>query len=392
MYPQMLRFFAHVSLFYQNIGALTNSFRTEFFATVVEEYISFLIEKRHIPLIASYVAKLPNNRQVVNYSKLLETISDKEERKNCLKFAKDAQLDIEAITTNVVGVVSAAGTLEGEAAPSFDPMSFNQISLKTTPEDMLKIDSLEWLTLTQQTQYIELLKQGNALMRTFVMTGKVEAAHETFDRLPRDIIDGVCRAWKRKTGASGLSTDLTNLTREYLCFKALILAFETFDRWLRFYHNSRPTEPTKPTSTKFTDSVRYEQTLKGYENDVHHWKAALSTQGKNAAKNILDVLLFPDGGWMRDVETTSSRPEATQRAEQLSALRKQYIPQLTLVAHAVLSSSNRLKDAIALSDIIASEQHQLYREFTSEQISDVLKKLRESCINSLNEGTDALGY
>lgn len=390
--PQILRFFAHLSLFLKSIDFVNTDIRVNFFITVLEAYIGYLVEKKHIQLIATYVATLPSNIQVSNYSKLLAKITDKSERATCLKLAKKAGLDVESVTKSVVetiNVVSADDVRDG-ATPS-DPLLANSLSVEVTPEDMAMIDSLEWLSLGQ-TQYIELMRQGNAMMRTFVLRGKTDAAKEVLTkRFPLDIVDGVQRAWKKKTGSNELSAELASLTREYLCFHAYFSAMSAFEHWVQYYYNSKPSEPVKPTSNRFTDKVAYDHMVKGYENELEHWKTALSGQAKLVADKIFNVLLFPDGGWMRDPEEAQTSANSP-RTQQLEALRKQYIPQLTLLVHAVLHASNRLTDCVQIADVIASEFTMLYTNFTEEQLQDLLKKIRESSIAALNDGNDALGY
>lgn len=49
------------------------------------------------------------------------------------------------------------------------------------------------------------------------------------------------------------------------------------------------------------------------------------------------------------------------RQDQMSRLRKLHLPALCLNLHKVLDSSQMYVDAVQLADIIASEQHQLYK-------------------------------
>ncbi|KAI1285226.1 Nuclear pore complex protein [Halotydeus destructor] len=384
-YYQMLRFFAHLVLFYQSISFIQDN-QVEKFVSILEAYIEHLVDRKLIQLVATYVVALPKDRQTTNYAKLLAKIINKDERKQCLKLAEESGLDIESITK---AVVEAAIPVNVQPTQLNDSLLTATSSVKTTPDDQLILNSMEWLLLNQ-VQYIELLKQGNALMRSFALQGKIEASKETIRRLPLDLMDGVYRTWYRRTGQEELSPELNTLAREFLCFKAFFEAMDSFNHWVRFYQTAKPTKPAKLASAKFTDKVRYEQLVKGYENDLQQWKLLLASQAKLVAEKIFNVLQFPDGGWMTDTESRVEHPG--NRSSQLEMLRKQFIPQLSFILHSVLTASNNIKESIQLADVIASEDYQLYNEFTQEQLKDLLRRFRESSLTGMSEAMDYLGY
>ena len=91
---------------------------------------------------------------------------------------------------------------------------------------------------------------------------------------------------------------------------------------------------------------------------------------------LFNVLLFPDGGWLVfDSKTASnevpSTPEDELREHQLEKLRELCIPKITLLLHSVMSEMNEHADCIQLADILASEQHQLYKVCIDSEISMV---------------------
>ncbi|RWS04618.1 nuclear pore complex protein Nup107-like isoform X1, partial [Dinothrombium tinctorium] len=392
-YWHMLRFFAHLVLFFKHIELLNTESLSQIAVYILESYISHLIEIRELGLIAPYVACLPRRHQIPSYAKLLQDVTDASERKLCLKYAKQEELDVEAITKSVVESIRNIdeNIVQRDENVLTNPLSFVNLPSTTTNEDSKKIEALEWLLLNN-IQYTELLLQANGLMRFFELHGKIDAARDTFRKLPVDIIDGVFKSWRRHTGLTELSPQLSNAVREYLCHKAYFQAYESFDEWLKFYHNSKPQEPKKPASTRYTDKVAFEYLKKQYEADLEQWKILLAKQAKLTADKIYNVLIFPDGGWMTDVTSLDSKNEDKVRSNQLAALRKKVIPQLTFVLHSLLYSSNHLQSCLKIADIIASEHYGLYKEFHEDQIKDFLRKLRESAIAALNESFDALGY
>lgn len=390
-YTQMLRFFAHLALFLKRLEIIESTSRQQMFATILEAYISFLIEKRMLTLVATYVAALPKERQVANYSKLLSQVTDPAERQECVVAANEAGLDIDEITKVVVQTNVPAAVVSDDQL-DFGDFTRQTMKSKATAEDLATINSLDWLMINC-VQYIELLKQGNAIMRAFALSGKLDAARAVLLKMPSGLLEGVLHEWKGQSGVAELSSDLTSFAREYQCFRAYFEAMDTFDSWLRFFHNSKPEEPVKPTSKKFTDIVAYEHKSKGYEADMKHYKEILANMGQTVARKIVDLLCFPEGGWLRDPSDLDAVVEhVDDRTQKMNQLRRMYIPQLTLIAHTVLHSSSLLRESVQLADIVASEDHRLYKEFTTAQLQDFLRKIRESSLSSLNEGLDALGY
>ena len=389
--PQIIRFFAHFALFYHSIGLIVEGTRQSHYNTIIEAYVNYLIDKRHISLVASYVAKLPKNMQVYAYCKLLTRIKDKAERKKCLTLAKEAGLDVEGMTQSVVQSLRETTQSSVIDTTSLTDASLTgTVSVKTEDSDAQLINSLEWLSIGT-VQYIEILKQGNALMRSFVLSGKIEAAREVFRRSPTDLIEGVQRSWKRKSGTADLSLELKNLVKEFLSFSSFFCVLESFNDWVHYFHNAKPRQPEKPKSSKFTDKVAFDHMSRVYESELQQWKTVLSKQAKMTADKISLMLL---SGWMRDSEskTTSRREQDVSRTQELASMRKRFIPEVTVILHTVLHLSGRHKDCMRIADTIACEQNQLHPEFTTDQLQELMHKLRESAVSSLSDGHDAFGY
>lgn len=91
-----------------------------------------------------------------------------------------------------------------------------------------------------------------------------------------------------------------------------------------------------------------------------------------AVKQLLfNVLLFPDGGWLIDSKNNNGEScisESELREHQLEKLRELCIPKVTLLLHSVMSEMNEHDGCIQLADILASEQHQLYKVCINSKI------------------------
>ena len=191
---------------------------------ILEAYISYLISRNQIELVAFYTSKLPKVNQITTFAKLLEGIEDENDRKMCIFLAKNANLDITSITATVVDNL--------RTKPEDERLELsNDLLNVTTIEDKKKINSLDWLLFSEVQQWAEALKQSNSLMRAFLLMRKVDAMRDTFNKLPEDIIDSLYKQWRLTTGKSELCADDVNAVREYLCHKAYIQANEAFTDW-----------------------------------------------------------------------------------------------------------------------------------------------------------------
>lgn len=392
---QMLRFFAHIVLFLRSVGLIDNDIRKNYFTVIVEAYVNFLIDQKYIPLVSFYVSKMPTDLHTYLYSKLLKKVTDKQDRKKCLEFARMAGLDVEEITKSVVEKMKESHHTSSHldnTSTGVDMSLSGILSLPTDEEDRELINGLEWLYLGGQVQYIEMLRQSNGLLRSFILAGKIEAARDVKRRVPSDIIPGVYQAWKKKTGTQELSVELKNQEREYLCFSFFFDALESIQDWIEYLNNTKPQPPPKLTSSKFAEKIAYEQMMKEYEAELKKWKDLLCRRASLTAEKILGVLIFPLG-WLRDESSSapSRREQDVTRTQELATLRKKFVPQLTFILHTVLHTSNLYRSCIEIADIIADEKYQLYAEFAPEQMKDLLRKIQESSTASLTDGGDAFG-
>lgn len=161
--------------------------------------------------------------------------------------------------------------------------------------------------------------------------------------------------------------------------------------------------------SNFSQQVAYEQAEQQHNGELDRWKHTLSLITKTACDRLYNVLLFPEGGWLVDSgledqdvdtsakDTSSSRElrldnQEPDRAQQMSVLRSIYIPQVTSLLQNILHSTENYKDSVRLADIIASEQHQLYKAFGSCELQRFLIKLQETSRELLDRNCDALGY
>uniref|UniRef100_L7M2T4 Nuclear pore complex protein n=1 Tax=Rhipicephalus pulchellus TaxID=72859 RepID=L7M2T4_RHIPC len=383
---QTMRFLAHMILLLRQIGCETG---TGACSALLRTYVDLLIDEGHVPLVATYAATLPATDQVAKYTQLLRSLKtrDPEEQELCLQLARSAGLNVTAITRTLVEQVRVSGEEPIELrATSAVP------SMETTAEDEEKVASLEWLLIDNSTRG-EALKQANALMRGFVCLGKIGAARKTFHKLPADSVRVAVEQWSRSSMHDGqLPAEDENAVREFLCFDALLKVHASFQEWFQQFHRRKPTPPEElAPGARFAEKLAHEHKVRSYTVELEHWQGLVTTLAKEVKRDVFDVLLFVDGGWMVDQKETPGSVD-NARSRQMAALRRLCIPQLTFLLMEALEESGLAAEFTEVVDVIASEKQALYEEFGDEELRTLLQKSRAASIILLDQGLDALGF
>lgn len=368
--PHHLRFFSHVALFLMEVDLLSNESQKNFLTTILEEYLSYLIEWREIELVVSYVPHLPPSQQVDAYAKLLTNVTDPRQRQLAFRYAKEAKLDIETITKTVVETMREVDT--GQDC-QLNPAA------EISEADMIKINSLDWL-LIDEINHLELLLQSNALIRHFLLSSKIESAKLTMRKLPSNIVDRVTKDHRKKVKHSPL---LTGVVQEHLHYIYYLEALREFDVWVEYFTKSKPKKPETGNLHRFTDKVAFQHSLKQHDSDMVQWKHSLTVIAESVRDRIERVLCPPEGCWLA---CSSAKEIDLTRKEQMLRLRKEKVPPLVFMLHKTLHESELWTDCLRIANLLASETHCLYKEFSRDELIVCLTKLRETSIRALDRG------
>ena len=107
------------------------------------------------------------------------------------------------------------------------------------------------------------------------------------------------------------------------------------------------------------------------------------------------VITFP-GGWLlleeQEEDGMEQEEELSSRAGELSSLREVVLPRTVTLLHSLLHSTGQFSRAVSLVDTVAEEGHSLYQAYSPEALQDLLAKVRESSLASMEQGRDAWGY
>lgn len=375
-----VRFTAHLVLFFQAIGLDS---KPEHCNAILKGYVDELIKNGQKRLIATYVATLPTYCQALAYANFLEGIEQKDERHLYLNLAKDACLDVPAITKTVVENIRKKNNEDLQGQSRFT------INTAISKEDLEKIEAIDWLVF-DQSQRAEAIRQANAVMRGFLATNKSAAARQVFEKLPPDSVDIVYQNRYREIGSRDLGPDDSNAVREHLCIKACLDAIESFNDWFELYHRGKPTPPESPEGGNFTERMAYDHHMKLYEAEFDHWRHGLELQTKTTKNRIYNILLFADGGWMADQFENETIDDS--REQQMKLLRQLCIPKFIVQLHQILHSTDQFVECMQLAEILTLEKNGLYQVFTKDDLQEMLKLLRQSALMLVNRKQDPFGY
>ena len=191
-------------------------------------------------------------------------IEDNKERLVLIKLAKERNMNVQAITLNIVDTLSKHSitslnkreSLEqeqtiGNRTSVANDMLFLATSSKQsqtlTDEDRTKINAIDWI-LYDPAQRLKLLEYANLTMRYFLLERKnFEATRLVFAKIPSDSIaiilgqynyygGGNTSALNTSTASStaeanfnvameNLPQKVSNYIKEYLCFKEYIVSY-----------------------------------------------------------------------------------------------------------------------------------------------------------------------
>ncbi|KAB7494674.1 Nuclear pore complex protein [Armadillidium nasatum] len=423
--PHVLRCLTHLLLVLKRLGRVSYEMEDQI-NDILHACVKEAMERGDIEQVARYSSVLPECLQTRSYADFLINICEEHHRKHALSLASMVGLNTAAITSMVVTKI--------RVSPSADVS--NELIADTTADDKIKINALDWL-LYDKSQRPEALRQANAIIRQFLISRKVSAAKVLFQKIPSDTIDVIIKLQEAKTGSTELPTYYENRIREYLCYKTFLDAQEAFTDWFDHYHQKKPVPPKKPKSgCSFQEQLAYDHNLQVYNSDYDRWKNTMDLITKKASERLYNVLLFPDGGWLNDMTPLPTEGEQNEddtemgedtsfwkrleegksldlgpeddilleflepqvcsrepsRAHQLTALRSVFIPQATSLLQTILHCTENYKECVQLADLIASEQHSLYKCFGSGEMQRFLYKMQDTCKELLDRNFDALGY
>ena len=251
------------------------------------------------------------------------------------------------------------------------------------------VSSLGWLGLDPLLQAADLLLQCNAVVRALLLRGEEEQARAGASMVPGSVLEQAGREWRGEAGELP-----GGAVREHIALQTYLTAMEAFTDWFDHFHKGQPRRPVLAEGATFTERVAHEQREKQYQGELERWRGGQQVQSRQAEEKIRAVITFP-GGWLlleEQEEEGMEQEEVGARAGELSALREVVLPRTVTLLHSLLHSTGQYAKAVSLADTVAEEGHSLYRAYSPEALQELLAKVRESALASMEQGRDAWGY
>lgn len=440
----LVRFSSHLALFYR---AASFQIKDDTFIEIIDTYSEYLIHNQYREIIAYYVSQLPTELQINRYSKFLQTITDNKVRQLLLKLAKERNMNVQAITQNIVDLLSRKSSNQlldtttnlpidetGLSTTAFLGKTSELFTFRTgqvlTEEDRTRINAIDWICY-DSVQRFKLLEYANLTMRHFLFDRQnFEATQSIYAKVPKDALNVVLGQYNFNTtiGQSieanfqqmidNLPMHVTNTIKEYLCFKEYIEAVNLYNDWFDFFHKDKPIKPMPKfdldqaqlsqqqsgmdKSNVFAERISYDYQLKQYEDLLVRWNSKAKIYCEKARSKFMGLLKFPFGGWMHDVpintdqndlnEMDQDEVEIDARRIQMKALGKLYLPNVCFVLVDMLGGMGMNRELIKMSDLIASESYRLYELFEGRQWQCLVSRLADASICLMDEGGDYMGY
>lgn len=145
-----------------------------------------------------------------------------------------------------------------------------------------------------------------------------------------------------------LPPEVSQILKEFLSYKAYLDAHEAFDIWFKQF-SAKPIPPEDISeNAHFTEKVAHQHRMSQFKAETERWKLSTSHSAKNAKTLLYNVLLFPDGGWLKG-------------AKDADFLRSKCIPEIVLLLYSILYESGMYGACVQLADVLADEKHGLYK-------------------------------
>jgi nuclear pore complex protein Nup107 len=345
----LLRFSAHLTIFYRSASI---NLKNETFIQINDNYVEYLIENKYKEIIAYYLSQLPSDIQTKRYSKFLQNITDNKERLLLLKLAKERNMNVQAITLNIVDTLSrqeqqqqhqlsfAAAKRPLDQTSSNEFLSATMIVSKMTnlltsssqilnDQDKTKINALDWIAY-DPTQRLKLLEYANLTLRYFLLERQnLEATKTIFSKIPQDTLTCIlnqynCTTLQNQTNPlvenslqqviDNLPNNVANSIKEFLSVKEYLEAISLYSEWFDFYHREKPVKPeSKETSgavvgseQTFAERMAYDYQIKQFEDLSARWYSKALLFSEKVKAKFFSVLKFPFGGWMCEIESYSN--------------------------------------------------------------------------------------
>ena len=356
VYARLVRFFAHLALFCHLIHI---QLPVPLRAPILNAYVGVLQRAgQSCELVALYASSLELENAHEVYADFLCTLDPDtplEDRRHALVQVKPHGMDPAIVARKTVDLLLA------ELVPAIvDEAEIREWNAHLSVDERRLILSIDWLTFFDAT-YADAIVQTNTIMRVFLTTGRLHAAHSLLHRLPTELLMVLSEI--------AVSEDqLVELDHWRIYFDVLNKSVAVRGLW---------------SDAALADS----------HAEFHDWASALRSACDAARLATLELLEL---GWLQFPVPDPARQE------QLALIRRKYIPEIVVSLHLMLVDTSHivtenLAHALALPNLVADERLCLYMEFavpassSTHPLRKYLDHVREAALLALDRRQDVLG-
>ncbi|KZP00487.1 hypothetical protein CALVIDRAFT_277352 [Calocera viscosa TUFC12733] len=309
---QLICFFAHLALFLRWSDAVGPDMRpTE--ANILQEFCNKLERINEPDLVALYAGVIGEVNDVnvtdgeTSYAQFLKRMNNAPTERRAEALRRTTQNGLSYTIVAVRTVDSIFGELIHSSSTSFDDPEpgFTHLDQPLSQAEGSLVNAMDWLLFDKST-YAPALTHANALLRWFLLNGRLHAARQLVRRLPVEIQ----RPQREGAAIDYESAEQYQLRNFVGCLEAL--------------------ESCKP----FEDRTNLPATRLAKVDRQRSYTAAV-TDARDLTLSILT---------MRWLEVLREDPALPERPRQVRRLRQLYIPELVMRLHRVLYAA---KDDVA---------------------------------------------
>lgn len=365
-YARLTRFFAHLILFLRLIkwDNMPNDIVCN---SILKAYVDVLENVGEADLVALYASSLERESATESYAhylKLMEPREQMEAKEAALRRAQENDLDVAAVASTVVAMILDEIIPSMASNAPIPKIPLVELSVGITPSEERLIRAIDWLCIDEST-HITAIVTVNQLLRLFLNNGRLNAARTLLFDVPSDVIE--------KIGLLEDSGDEDLQATEFVHWRSF---FDALDHHLRFVElwNRRPAE----NAPSRLDRLNWTKALNGVVEDA-----------QIAIRQVLEM------DWIK-LSLPILDTQTALRLEELTRIRRIYIPELVFRLHSMLyESSSVLKHTLAsviqLPNLVADENHKLYLDFIAgddNRLPEYLELVRIAGMSSLGKNPD----
>lgn len=323
---------------------------------LIRAYIRCLIALGMNELVAVYCQLLPQDIHIQLYAGFLSQLPVND-RHHYLQlgamYCKDDDHILKIVQTLFEMMIGEEGD-EKQVPEKNKPQSSDQDKIRTI--ECFFLDDIQW-------EFIA-LTYTNRLFRYFIRHDQLISA----EQLKKDVEE--FKMGDVDEDNKKMSKEEENQLREFLSWGMFMKAEKNYNEWLQFFVKKIVSEKVVIGESNISEDALIEE-----KEDLTEWREHEQNFFEAAIKSITETLTM-DGGLFMDLY-----PGTEKRRKVMEETRRKCIPRLIRKMYDMCNRSQRYNDSLLIADLVANEEHALYRSMPPSALAELLYNMRQSHIN-----------